>query len=175
MMSKQKQATGLQGAVRWGAILLCLLLAVGLAGCASCTGTQPGEQTAETEEETASLDSYERRLAMACIGVLPTRFFTAADFRVWISTETDTAHRAESGGVYVTFTDGGVAYTLFATPLDKARTQPGTLDLYQKELGYAALEITEGYAVPDSGWREVDSGELTAYAGTVTGTVLYEN
>ncbi len=164
----------LRGCLLW----LCLALCLGGVSCSGCSrrgGGGESENTTDTASTptTEQTPDFERRLAMACIGILPIRYPLGADYRVWIDDETTVDDRADSHGVYITLTEEGAAVTLFVCPVETAPTAAGTVYVTHKELGMATVEVCGG-GVP-SGWREVPDDELVSYVGSVTGTQLIEN
>ncbi len=151
-------------------LLILVLLACSLQACSGCSSSRPPEDGTQPN----SLPHYEKRLAIACLGVIPVQFPLGSQYRVWTKTDTDLNRRSESEGVYITLMDQDMAVTLRLTYLHEEPTEKGSLYLQQEMLGLARLEILYNTPVPE-GWHEIPLEELSEYAATVTGTQLIEN
>ena len=121
-------------------LLVALIIAAILLGQ---KGNKPdsGETTQPTSQLEQRVDgSYEQWLAAGMMVGVSMEYPDFTLMGIYAAGETEIANKASSQGVYILIQTGGEELLLWGHSLDAERKEPGTTDLYTKELGFNTFD-----------------------------------
>lgn len=146
---------------------------------------QMAERTAVKKEEEESVPEYveverldapyEYWLAAAAITCISMNEPDFSEDRIYIAGETENGKRMESQGIYVTYQSEGEAKCVQVKPIEEARTEAGTKDLYSEMTGYASYEETEETAINRDVFHVVEIEDMNTLIGQSEKVTLYGN
>jgi len=80
------------------------------------------------------------------------------------------ATNSGSKGIYAMFESGGESLTAHIYPIEKERTELGTMDIYANEVGFAAFELIEG---ADDHYEEIPEDAYAAFLSSLSGVSVF--
>lgn len=98
--------------------------------------------------------AYEKWLAASMIVGLSLRYPDFECEEIFLASDSALSSYSESKGVYVRFQYGGEELMVHSGPLEKERTEAGTIDLYTEDLGFASFDLVDEKGV-EQGTGEV--------------------
>lgn len=84
--------------------------------------------------------SYEEWLAAAMVVAVSMEHPEFELKGIYLAGETELSEKQISSGAYVVFFADGIEQAVYSYPLDAERTEPGTVDLFTKDLGFSVFE-----------------------------------
>ena len=79
---------------------------------------------------------------------------------------------AAGKGIYAMFETAGSNVTAYIYPIAGERLEPGTMDLFSNETGFAAFDIVEG---ADDNYTEIPEDAYVAMLGGLSGITVYSH
>lgn len=119
--------------------------------------------------------SYERWLAAGIVTAVSMQYPDFEIEGIYLTGETDSADRMQSGGAYVIFTADGTETAVQSMPLEAERTDAGTTDLYTRDLGFATFDVVDPAQIDTGSCVEVSMDELEELISQSLLVSLYEH
>ena len=119
--------------------------------------------------------SYEEWLAAAMVVAVSMEHPEFELKGIYLAGETELSEKQISSGAYVVFFADGIEQAVYSYPLDAERTEPGTVDLFTKDLGFSVFERVDPETIDTESCRWVtieDVNELIEQSLLVS---LYEH
>lgn len=140
-------------------IVLVTFLAIWLIAIKD-NGSGNGTEATETTEKEEG-DPYERWLSAAAIISLTMQEEGFEVQGTYYHSTNSVKNKAQSEGVYLFYTIEGEMYCRYVKPLEAERTEPGTMDLSTKALGFATYDLVDATMVDVTGWTKETVEDLT--------------
>ena len=146
------------------------------------TQQQTETQLVEIETQTVHYENYEKEeasyeewLVAATLTSIAMNYFDFSNESFYIASNNDLNGKKNSLGIYIVFTSGGEELCVKAQPLEKARTESGTKDIYSATTGYASFEIVSKDTLDMSVYKATKIKDLNTLIQQLEQVVLYEN
>ena len=133
------------------------------------------EESHQMEIVEKSDASYERWLAAGIVTAVSMQYPDFEIEGIYLTGETDSADRMQSGGAYVIFTADGTETAVQSMPLEAERTDAGTTDLYTRDLGFATFDVVDPAQIDTGSCVEVRMDELEELISQSLLVSLYEH
>ena len=119
--------------------------------------------------------TYEEWLAAGMVVAISMEYPEFELKEIDLTGETALPDKQTSSGVYVVFVAEGTEQAVHGFSLEAERTEKGTVDLYTKELGFSAFDLTDPESIDTAACRQVEIGDLDELIGQSLLVSLYEH
>lgn len=172
-------------------ILLCLIIACviiilykGNEKAESDFAEENDSQTREVEivddrgnaEIIAKADaSYEKWIAAAMVTAISMEYEDFTIDKIYVTGENDVNSKESSQGVFVVFSRENQQFAITSKPLEAERTEPGTVDLYTKDLGFATYDEIDVSTIDTEICQNITMDEISELISQSLLVSLYEH
>ena len=119
--------------------------------------------------------SYEEWLASSMIMSLTLQEDQFNIQGIYYKNKTELENKMDSQGVYVVYKAEGKQKVIYSKPLEKARNQKGTIDLYSQLLEYSTYEYKDINSININEYKTLEEEALNPLINQLLLVSLYEN
>lgn len=125
-------------------------------------------------QETADA-SYEKWLAAAMVTAVSMQYPDFEIKDIYLTGETSPEQKESSKGAYVVFDAEGVQTVICSFPLETERKEAGTIDLYTRDLGFAAFDVVDLNGIDIGDCQRIEIDEISELISQSMLVSLYEH
>ena len=132
---------------------------------------QQGDDITISSEEAV----YEEWLAASVVTAISLSYPDFELQEILAASETGMGEMEQSEGVYVKFNSGGETIVIWSKPLNAERTENGTVDLHEENLGFATFDTVTADSLNGKELKSIDMNALSELIAESLLVSLYEH
>lgn len=172
-------------------ILLCLIIACVIIILYKGNGKAESDFAEENDSQTREVEivddrgnaeiiakadaSYEKWIAAAMVTAISMEYEDFTIDKIYVTGENDVNSKESSQGVFVVFSRENRQFAITSKPLEAERTEPGTVDLYTKDLGFATYDEIDVSTIDTEICQSITMDEISELISQSLLVSLYEH